>query len=168
MRATLKHLMDKAGHTPYDIARITGLPAATTYRFLEGKIDNPSPSTVENWAKCYGVTEGQLRGHVPLEGFESKTPPPSLKDLLPLEEYQHVKLVKSLDEKTRGILFRLAEALAEPQAEYHSEVCDRRMNNVFPNPQLRVGEARYKPPPAQRHLKTGNERLHRTKSSQSA
>ena len=159
MREILKQLMERAGHNPYDIERLTALPAATTYRFLNGDIQQPRFASIKAWTKVYGLTESQLRGDVPIDGIEAKTPSPELQDLLPLDEYKHVKLVKSLDEGTRGIIFRLAEALAEPKAEYSDEsIIDRRKEPVLPNPQQRIGEMRYKPPPVQRRMKNHNER----------
>lgn len=154
MRTILRNLMDKAGHSPYDIERISGLPAATTYRFLEGKIGSPSPPTVKKWAQVYCLSESQLRGDVPIDGIEIPEETPALKDLLPLDEYHHVALVKRMDKETRAILYRLAEKLSDPQPNGPSlESGDRRRkDSVLPNPQLRAGEQFYKAP-RQRRLK---------------
>lgn len=164
MREILKKLMKKAGHTPYDIERISGLPAATTYRFLSGKITQPNDETLKAWARVYGVTEGQLRGFSPISGVEANPEKAELKDLLPLEEYNHVRLIRSLPDDSRNVLYKMAAMLAEPRAVY---CADRRGEDVTPNPQRRVGEVRYKAPPVQRRIKS-NDRFDSRKTSQSA
>ena len=126
MRTILKNLMEKAGHTPYDIERITGLPAATTYRFLSGAIDQPKNSSIRAWAKVYGVTEGQIRGDVPIQGMDAPAEKLELKDLLPLEEYKHISNIKSLNQEARSIVYRLAEMLVEPQAADHKAFIEGR------------------------------------------
>lgn len=147
--------MARAGHTPYDIHQKTGIPPSTTYRFLEGDHGDPRSATVQKWANLYGVSESQLRGDLLIEGIESKEKS-ELKDLLPLEEYNHVRLIRSLPDDSRNVVYKMAAMLAEPRAVY---CADRRVRDVVPNPQQRVGEARYKSPPAQRRIKS-NDRQH--------
>lgn len=138
MRTILKKLMDRAGHNPYYIERETGLPAATTYRFLKGDIDQPKVASIRAWASVYGVTEGQLRGDVPIPEIDVPAEKPELKDLLPLDEYKHVALVKRMDKETRAILYSLAERLAANTQDRRRE--ERRKDEISPNNQFRFGE----------------------------
>lgn len=118
--------MKKAGHTPYDIERMTGLPAATTYRFLNGDIKQPREDSIKAWTKVYGLTESQLRGDAPIEGMEAPAEKPELKDLLTLDEYKHMSNIKSMNKEARSILYRLAEMLVEPQAANHKTFIEER------------------------------------------
>lgn len=144
--------MDKAGHSPYDIEHITGLPAVTTYRFLSGEIRSPSVPTVKKWAKVYGLTESQLRGDLPIEGMEIPKEKPELKDLLPLDEYRHVSLVKSMDKETRDMLYQIAEKLAASQPP-----CEVSLEKEKARAKLRIGEALHKKPPTKRRIKNHSE-----------
>lgn len=66
MRELLKQLMDARGDDAYSLEVLSGVPQPTTNRFLNGKHGEPRSSTVQKWAKAYGITESQLRGDVPL------------------------------------------------------------------------------------------------------
>lgn len=167
MRKILKTMMDRAGHNAHDIFRDTGIQPSTIYRFFSNPKGDLKAETVRKLARLYGITESQLRGDVPINGMETPPEQFELKDLLTLDEYRLMSNVKTMSDESRGVLYRLAEmlALAEPQADYRAFSCDdrrptdRRIRDVFPNPQLRIGEARHKPPPAQRRLKNRNDRF---------
>jgi hypothetical protein len=159
MRTILKSLMDKAGHSPYDIQRLTGLPAPTTYRFLNKEINQPRIESIKAWTQAYGITEAQLRGDVPISGIDA--PPPEqleLKDLLTLPERKLLSDLKRLDEQKRAMVFGMAEmlALAQPQHEYcadpPSKEHDRRQVDIYPNPQLRISDKIHNSPRQNREV----------------
>lgn len=147
--------MESAGHNSYDLYRKTGLQPSTIRRFLNGDSAHLKPDTVVRLARFYGITESQLRGDMPIAKMEVPREQHELEELLPLDEYRFLSKVKSMDDKARATLYYLAEMLvAEPQAVYQANSGERRQKDVFPNPQLRAGESRYKSQPTQRRRKT--------------
>lgn len=50
----------------YALEERSGVPQATTNRFLTGKHGEPRSKTVRKWASAYNLTESQLRGDSPL------------------------------------------------------------------------------------------------------
>lgn len=54
------------GYSGHKLEELCGVPAGTTYRFLRGAHEEPKGDTIKRWAEAFGITEGQLRGHVPL------------------------------------------------------------------------------------------------------
>lgn len=159
MKIILQRLMDAAGDNAYDIQRKTGIQPPTIYRYFANDKGTLSAGTVEKLARCYGITPSQLRGDMPIEGMEIPVEQPELKDLLTLDEFQHVTHLKNLPRESRAILFRLTEilALAEEQAPYKIEIIERRNTNRYPNMQLRAGET-YQNSPVKRRLKDQNGR----------
>lgn len=155
--------MDRAGDNAHDIFRKTGIQPSTIYRYFSNPRSDLKPETTKKLARIYGVTESQLRGDVPIDGMDTPPEQLELKDLLTLDDYRLVKNIQFMDDESRGILYRLAEMLAEPQAEYSSDPCDRRhgdrrKNNVYPNAQLRISDELYNSPPVQRRLKNADHR----------
>ena len=172
MRKILSKLMESAGHTAYDIHQKAGVQPSTIYRYFASERSDLKPATAIKIARLYGITESQLRGDVPIEGLEIPPEKHELKELLPLDEYKFVSNVKRMDERTRDILYNLAEMLvAEPQAAYQSVSTDRRKNDIYPNAQLRAGETRHKSNPTHRRRKAPFDARHYraiNKSTQSA
>lgn len=66
MRALLKGLMALRDENAYALEERSGVPQATTNRFLTGKHGEPRSKTVRKWASAYNLTESQLRGDSPL------------------------------------------------------------------------------------------------------
>lgn len=64
--------MDKHGDDAYSLHEKSGVPQPTTQRFLSGKHGDPMTRTVQKWAFAYDVSEGQLRGTEPLEGYSDE------------------------------------------------------------------------------------------------
>lgn len=136
---------------------------------MKGESEHLNPKSVESLAKFYGITESQLRGDVPINGIEIPKERPELKDLLPLEEYQFVSNVKSLNPSKRKVLYELAGMLvAEPESAYQALLDERRKKNIFPNPQLRIGEGRYKAPQTKRTRKNPADARYAQKHRQTA
>jgi transcriptional regulator with XRE-family HTH domain len=74
MRKILTSLMEKSGDTASTLAKKSGVPQPTIYRFLNGETDDPRSSVVKKWAVVYGLSESQLRGDVPLPGHPNGIP----------------------------------------------------------------------------------------------
>lgn len=170
MRTILKSLMELHGHNAYDVMRKTGIQPSTISRYMRSENSDLKPATVMKLAALYGITESQLRGDVPIDGLEVQSPNPRLKDMLPLDEYEFVAKVKTMDREARGVLYRLADMLiAQPQAAYNAAPMDRRENEVYPNPQRRLGESRNKSAPIKSSKKqTHDARSYYVKSSRIA
>lgn len=143
-------MMESYGHNSYDVHRKTGLQPSTITRYLKGESAHLKPDSVVKLARLYHITESQFRGDVPINGVHIQAEQPELKELLPLDEYQFVSNVKNMDPSKRGILYQLAEMLvAEPHVDYQAMFDERRKKSITPNPQLRIGEKRYKAPQKQ-------------------
>lgn len=159
MRTILKSMMDRAGDNAHAIFRKTGIHPSTIYRYFNNPKGSLEPETVRKLARIYGISESQLRGDVPIDGMETPAEKHELKDLLTLDEYRLMSNVQNMDPASRDILYRLAETLAEPPANYHADQHDRRRDerrkvNIFPNPQSRVDDMKlYPKPQQQRRLK---------------
>lgn len=165
MRTILKNLMESEGHNSYDVFRKTGVQPSTISKYMSGAQQDLRPSTVVKLAALYGITESQLRGDVPIDGMEIKVPNPILKELLPLDEYEFVTKVKSMNKEARGVLYSLADMLvAEQKAEYNA---DRRQKDEYPNPQQRLGESRNKALPIKSRKKTSDARRYYVQKSSS-
>lgn len=144
--------MEQSGHNPHSVFTETGVHPSTLYRFLGNPDGDLKPSTVRALARLYRITESQLRGDVPIEGMEMPREDLTLKELLTLDEYRLVNNVKMMDRESRGILYKLAERLCEPESYYEDsrDEEDRRQTDIYPNPQLRIGETRHKNQPIKR------------------
>lgn len=142
MRETLRQLMDREGHNPYDVERRSGVGQTTTFRFLEGTIKNPTFPTVKKWARCYGVSENQLRGDAPIDGIHVSEEPKELKDILPPDEYKLITNIKKMNPKARGTVYELSEMLANsPDENTSASGIDRRKSVISSkNQHLRAGE----------------------------
>lgn len=145
MRTILSKLMESHGHTAYDIHKKAGVQPSTLYRYFASDRSDLKPATVKKIAALYGLTESQLRGDVPIDGLEIPAERQELKELLPPEDYTFMSNVKRLRPEARAILHSFAEMLvAEPPSEYQNDPAERRVRDVYPNPQKRVGESRHK------------------------
>lgn len=145
MRTILSKLMESHGHTAYDVHKKTGVQPSTLYRYFASDRIDLKAATVKKLATLYGLTESQLRGDVPIDGMEIQAEKPELKELLPRDEYQLVANLTRMNPAARAILHSLAQMLvAEQEAEYHHDPAERRQRDVYPNPQMRVGERRHK------------------------
>lgn len=133
--------MEDAGHNAHYIHEKTGVHQTTTFRFITGLSGEPKVGTVRKWANFYGVTEAQLRGEEPINGMPIKKEPKELKELLPMDEYEHLSNIKKLPEPERDMLYKLSARLAAG-----GTLGDRRVRSIFPNNQLRFGESRNKAP----------------------
>lgn len=136
--------MDAAGDNASAIEKKTGIPRNTTGRFLKGEIGEPRSSTVRAWAALYNITESQLRGDVEIEGMDK--PAEELRNMLSVEEYQHLSNIKKMGGETREIVFKLSSILVNQTNR------DRRTKEKTPNNQLRVGEVYYQSPPRKRRI----------------
>lgn len=159
MRIILKRLMDEAGDKPHDIHRKTGVQASTIYKFLKGDHRDPTSTTVQKLAMLYGITESQLRGDTPIEGAVTPVQTHELKQLLTIDEYNHVYNMKNLNRETRGILFRLAEILGDESPTAETE---KRTHSTIPNNQLRIGEHHHQDTP-KKHIHEFEEKQRHTK-----
>jgi transcriptional regulator with XRE-family HTH domain len=157
MRETLRQLMDREGHNPYDVERRSGVGQTTTFRFLEGLIKNPTFPTVKKWARAYGVTESQLRGEAPISGIDVPDEPKELKDILPPEEYKLLSNIKKMNPKARGTVYELSEMLANSPDENPCLSSGERRKRVISskNQHLRAGEI-YHSGPQQNRLRDTN------------
>lgn len=101
------------GHTLDDLARLSGVPAATTSRFLSGVHGEPRPKTLQCWARAYNLTEAQLRGFDPIEGCTIENPrePTTLESVLSKEEVSAIEGMRSLDKETRRAWLKIGKEL---------------------------------------------------------
>lgn len=68
MREILQKLMKQHEDTATSLARKSGVPQPTIYRFIKGQHSDPRSAIVKKLAAAYGLTESQLRGNAPLPG----------------------------------------------------------------------------------------------------
>jgi hypothetical protein len=129
--------MKANGDNGYRLWRKSGIPAQTTYRFLNGKHDNPDSATVQQWADVYGVTESQLRGDVPIDNLIAPKPDPVLlKNLLSPHRLQLLDGMDKISKEAQGHIEGLVALLSNTPRE-------RRKKNVPNNPQIRAGEVHH-------------------------
>ncbi len=152
MHTILRNLMEQSGHNPHSIFKETGVHPSTIYRFLGNPRGDLKPDTVRCIARLYRITESQLRGDVPIEGMEMPREDLTLKELLTLDEYRLINNIKAMPREDRGIIYKMAERLSEPEAYYEDsrDESDRRQTDIYPNPQLRLGESRHQNQPIKR------------------
>lgn len=132
MREVLKALMAVHGDSPYDLHTKSGITAATTYRCLSGKHGDPKSATIRQWAKVYGVTEGQLRGLEPIKDINATVegpPKPGLANLLSAAEYTHIMNLRKVSKESQGYVYKLVLFFLKE----------------LPHPCRRAGEAFYAP-----------------------
>lgn len=116
MRQILKDLMEKNGHTGHSLYELSGVPSATTYRFLTGSHGEPRSTTVRRWARVYNITERQLRGDEPIEGLTVENPgqqPMTLESVLTNDELAAIEGMRQLDKETRRSWLRLTKLLCK-------------------------------------------------------
>lgn len=114
MRLILKALMDSQGHTGHSLYELSGVPSATTYRFLSGSHGEPRSSTIRRWARVYGVTEAQLRGSEPIDGVAVQNPGEEdipLASVLTRDELEAIEGMRRLDKETRRSWLKLTKQL---------------------------------------------------------
>lgn len=115
MRKILKSLMDSKGHTGHSLYELSGVPPATTYRFLNGFIGEPRSDTIRKWASVYGVSEAQLRGSEKIDelGVEKPEEPAlRLESMLTRDELAAIEGMRTLDKDTRRAWLRIAKELS--------------------------------------------------------
>lgn len=61
-RQNLERKMREKGINATDLARISGVPQSTIYRFLTGQHGDPRSETIKKLADALGITEAELRG----------------------------------------------------------------------------------------------------------
>jgi hypothetical protein len=114
-RKILKALMDANGHTGHSLYELSGVPPATTYRFLNGVIGEPRTETIRRWAGVYGVSEAQLRGTEPINSLtveKQSEPSMSLKSVLTRDELATDKGMRALDKDTRRAWLKIGKELS--------------------------------------------------------
>jgi transcriptional regulator with XRE-family HTH domain len=133
MRQILKVLMESKGLTGHSLYDLSGVPSATTYRFLTGRHGSPHADTVRRWAQALGVTEAQLFGHAPIENLEvdkSSEVPMTLESVLTQDELAAIEGMRRLDKETRRSWLRLTKLLCK---------------NTQASPRPKAGEQRVTP-----------------------
>jgi len=116
MRQILKALMESKGHTGHSLYELSGVPSATTYRFLTGSHGEPRSSTIRRWARVYGVTEAQLRGSEPIVDLNVENPgeqPLTLESVLTQDELAAIEGMRGLDKETRRSWLKLTKLLCK-------------------------------------------------------
>jgi hypothetical protein len=116
MRKILKSLMDSKGHTGHSLYELSGVPAPTTYRFLNGYIGEPRQETILRWARVYGVSEAQMRGIEPINDLmvdrPSQQPMLGAESVLTRDELALIEGLRSLDKETRRAWVKIGKALS--------------------------------------------------------
>lgn len=113
--------MDANGHTGHKLEDLSGVPSATTHRFLKGTHKQPTDDTISRWAKVYKVTKAQLRGEEPIQHVLI---PPSTPDSssvqeshfshLTREEKTTLKILGRLRREPKKLWLRLGIELSDP------------------------------------------------------
>lgn len=134
MREILKSLMDSKGHTGHSLYELSGVPPATTYRFLNGAIKSPGPETIKKWASVYGVSEAQMRGFEKIDVVNvTKHPEPvlPLESLLTRDELAAIEGMRTLDKDTRRAWLKIAKELAsKPEQRQENKIRGRGMHGI--------------------------------------
>lgn len=112
--------MKANGHTGHRLEDLSGVPSATTYRFLRGVHANPDVSTIRKWAEVYGVSETQLLGNEPIQGV--LIPPgenqrrPVDNDLphLTKEEKTILKIARKINRESKRAWLKIGIDLSSP------------------------------------------------------
>lgn len=115
MRKILKSLMDSKGHTGHSLYELSGVPAPTTYRFLNGYIGEPRQETILRWARVYGVSEAQMRGIEPIKDLMVDRPSQPMlgaESVLTRDELALIEGLRSLDKETRRAWVKIGKALS--------------------------------------------------------
>lgn len=98
MREILKALLAAKGIKPHSFYNLSGVPAATTYRYLKGDHGEPHSETIQKWARALGVSEAQLRGVLPIDGLVVDKPesvPLTLESVLTRDELTAIEGMRS-------------------------------------------------------------------------
>lgn len=145
MRQILKSLMNSKGHTGHSLYELSGVPSATTYRFLTGSHGDPRSGTVRRWARVYGISEAQMRGIEPIEHISiEKVDETSmtLESVLTREELKAIEGMRGLDKDLRRARLKIGTALctiaAKPERRSKTE-------EIAPDSERRNGERRSNP-----------------------
>jgi transcriptional regulator with XRE-family HTH domain len=120
-RKILKALMVQHGHSGHRLENLSGVPSATTNRFLRGEHKEPTGATFRKWAKVYGITETQLRGYEPIQGVllpaEPKEGIKTENDGFPhltREEKAALKVLRRIKEDSKRAWLKIGMDLAGP------------------------------------------------------
>lgn len=114
MRDILKALMESKGHTGHSLYELSGVPSATTYRFLSENHGEPKSTTIHRWAAVYGLSEAQLRGLEPIDGLEVEKPLAvliTLESVLTRDELVVIEGMRKLDKDTRRAWLKIGKEL---------------------------------------------------------
>lgn len=117
MKVILKSLMALHRYSGHKLEELCGVPAGTTYRYLRGDHGEPKADTIQRWASAFGLTEGQLRGHVSLNpklAAELAAVPPLDLSLprLTAEEKEMLTVMRQINKESRRTWLRLGHELA--------------------------------------------------------
>jgi len=109
--------MDSKGHTGHSLYELSGVPAPTTYRFLNGYIKEPKQETILRWARVYGVSEAQMRGIEPITDRDlivdrNSHPTLGAESVLTRDELSLIEGLRSLDKETRRAWVRIGKAIS--------------------------------------------------------
>jgi transcriptional regulator with XRE-family HTH domain len=134
MREILKELMDANGDNAYSLEEKSKVPQPTIQRFLTGLHGDPRSTTVRKLAAAYGLTESQLRGHVPLIGKGA----PSIENqpALTTEQKQLLAIMGNIEGESRRAWLIIGKALAKQKK-------DRRRKDRGHNPERRLDSGTY-------------------------
>ncbi|MEO7686661.1 MAG: helix-turn-helix transcriptional regulator [Nitrosospira sp.] len=114
MRNILQSLLKRNNLTGHSLYEMSGVPPATTYRFLNGDIGEPRSGTVRKWAEALNVSEAQLRGTEPIDGLPVEKPenvPMTLASVLTRDELVIIKGMRALDTDMRRSWIKVNIAL---------------------------------------------------------
>jgi transcriptional regulator with XRE-family HTH domain len=132
MRNVLIAVMGAQKDTAASLSRRSGVPAGTITRFLKGFHDEPTGATVRKLANAYGLTEGQLRGEVPI--LHDLSPSPVSKDLAELlsaEEGRVIRSLRSLNKKSREAWITIGIQLAKVDDKQANEPTTPEQGDIF-------------------------------------
>jgi hypothetical protein len=134
MREILKELMAENGDNAYTLEEKSKVPQPTIQRFLSGLHGDPRSTTVRKLAAAYGLTESQLRGHVPLTGKGA----PSIENqpALTAEQKQLLTIMSNIEGEVRRHWLAIGKSLAKQKT-------DRRGHDKGHNPERRLDSATY-------------------------
>lgn len=139
MKMILKALMAAHGHSGHTLEEISGVPAPTTYRFLNGEHYDPKTETVRQWAKAYEITEAQMRGLVPLDPVTNAVlasiPPVDLvMPRLTLEEKDVLTVMSRITPEARKSWLKTGRDLADRRHPGPARIIENdRRNSPHPN-----------------------------------
>ncbi len=131
MRQKLQQLMESAGHTGHSLYELSGVPAPTTYRFLNGEIGEPRSATVRRWARVYGLTEDQLRGSGAIDGvtlLPQEATVIRLESVLTRDELAAIEGMRKLPRDTRRAWLKIGRELVRADLAQERNVTKNKLD----------------------------------------